>query len=199
LSADQTDWMKWVSWHYFSATWPVASAQQNTDMYNKAQEAQSIFNTYHQPYGQAANIWYTDYTRQTIGEYAAIGDSTTFFGYYLGGLCNKYAVTGDSTTLTLINNALDTLDWLTLCTGKNGYIPRFAGLTSDAAYQPYYQAYGNGSTPASPRGRTTWLTSARATPTRARPRFGERGSMCGCQHPRQGSDGHRAYPECLIR
>ncbi len=169
LTADQTDWMKWVSWNYLSATWPVANATQNTAMYNKAIEAQTVFNTYQQPYGQAANIWYTDYTRSTIGEYHAIGDSTTFFGYYLGGLCNKYAVTGDSTTLTLINNALDTLDWLTLCTGKAGYIPRFVGLTNDAAYQSYYQNYGNGyDTCVAPWQNYTWLDySSRDTYTGA--------------------------------
>jgi len=144
LSPDQNDWARYVSWKYFSATWPVASTAQKQAMLDRANEAQSIFETYHMPYGQAANMWYTNYTRQTIGEYHAIGDSATFTGYYLGGLCNKYAVTGDSATLAQINAVLDTIDWMTVCTGKTGYIPRFVGLANDPAYQSYYQNYGNG-------------------------------------------------------
>jgi uncharacterized repeat protein (TIGR02543 family) len=158
LTSGQGDWMKWVSWNYLSATWPTATSAQNSAMSYRATQAQSTFETYQMPYGQAGNIWYTDYTRQTIGEYHAIGDSTTWLGQYLMGLSSKYAVTQDSTTLTQINDVLDTLDWLTQCTGKNGYIPRFAGLTSDAAYQSYYQAYGNGyDTCVSPWTNYTWL------------------------------------------
>lgn len=144
LTADQTDWAKWVSWKFYSATWPAASSTQNQAMYDRAVEAQNIFETYHMPYGQAANIWYTDYTRSTIGEYHAIGDSATLTGYYLGGLASKYAVTGDSATLTQINEVLDTLDWMTVATGRTGYLPRFIGLANDPAYQSYYQNYGNG-------------------------------------------------------
>ncbi len=158
LTAGQTDWMKWVSWNHLSSTWPTASSAQNSAMAYRANQAQSTFETYHMPYGQAANIWYTNYDRQTIGEYHAIGDSTTWLGQYLMGLCNKYAVTGDSTTLAQINDVLDTFDWLTQCTSKSGYIPRFVGLTNDPAYQSYYQSYGNGyATCVAPWTNYTWL------------------------------------------
>jgi lysophospholipase L1-like esterase len=158
LTPGQGDWMKWVSWNYQSATWPVANASQNSAMYYRANEAKTIFETYQMPYGQAANIWYTDYTRSTVSEYHAIGDSATLLGYYLGGLCNEYAVTSAGATLTKINDVLDTLDWMTQCTGKNGYIPRFVGLTNDPAYIPYYTNYGNGyDTCVAPWQDYTWL------------------------------------------
>jgi uncharacterized repeat protein (TIGR02543 family) len=144
LTQAQQDWTRWVSWNILDQPWPAATTAQVSSLLYKADEAQSTFETYHMPYGQAANVWYSDYTRSTVAKYEAIGDSSTFLGYYLGGLANKYAVTGDSATLTQINEVLDTIDFLTLCSGKTGYIVRFAGLASDPAYQGYYQGYGNG-------------------------------------------------------
>lgn len=149
LSPDQYDWTKLVSWGLdvdaLGLTWPDATASQASSLLYKANEAQTIFETYHMPYGQAANMWYVDQTRNQVAKYETIGDSAAFLGYYLGGLCAKYHVTGDSATLTQINSVLDTIDWLSVCSGKSGYLVRFAGLASDPAYQAYYQGYGNGS------------------------------------------------------
>lgn len=162
LTPDQLDWMKLVSWGVdvdaLSFTWPEADAGQRAELLAKANEAEANFQAYHMPYGQAGNAWYTDFTRTTVAKWETIGDSAYFLGLYLGGLANKYDVTGDSATLTEINEVLDTIDMLTKITGKDGYIARFAGLTSDPAYQAYYTGYGNGyDTGVAPWTSYTWL------------------------------------------
>jgi lysophospholipase L1-like esterase len=162
ISADQFDWLRAVSFGIdvdaLSYNWPAATTAQVQALYAKANEAQTTFETYHMPYGQAADMWYSDYTRTTCNKYETLGDSTAMLGYYIGGLCNKYAVTNDSSLLTKIDACLDTLAMLSQCSGKSGYVVRFAGLTSDPAYQAYYQGYGNGyGTCVAPWSNYTWL------------------------------------------
>ncbi len=162
LSADQYDWLRLVSFNVnvddLNLTWPAMTQDQKASLLYKANTAQSIFETYHMPYGQAGDMWYSDYTRQQVDKYETIGDSTCMLGYYLGGLCNEYAVTSNSSLLPKIDAILDTFAMLSQVSGKSGYVVRFAGLTNDPAYQQYYQGYGNGyGTGVAPWTNYTWL------------------------------------------
>lgn len=144
LSPDQWDWLRLTSFGLYGLTVSEASSQQRTDLLNKANEAETRIQTYHLPYGQAADMWWSDYSRTSVGSYETIGDGATWTGVYLAGLAAKYDVTGDSATLTEINEMLDTIEFLSTCTSKDGYIARFAGPANDPAYEVYYEAYGPG-------------------------------------------------------
>ncbi len=125
-------------------TWEELLVDQRTDMAAKADAYQANINTYTTPYDQIADVWWWDYTRSSAARYEQLGDSATHTGEYLAGLAAKYAVTGDAATLADINTYLNTFAMLAQCTGRTGYVARFAGPASDPAYQPYYQNYGNG-------------------------------------------------------
>lgn len=82
--------------------------------------------------------------RDTIERYDDVGDSAAWTGLHLAALAHEYNVTKNSTVLKDIDKTLDAVFLLTTCSGKPGYIVRFAGPASDPAYKRYYPGYTNG-------------------------------------------------------
>ncbi|HOS02382.1 MAG TPA: hypothetical protein PKZ01_04835, partial [Candidatus Hydrogenedentes bacterium] len=142
VSANQDNWMYEITRNRnFQLPWEEASAAQNQKLYNKAMMFQGLTEQYNLRYGQIVDMWYTDFTRSTPTLYDTAGDSACWTGVYLAGLANQYAVTRDPAVLAKINSILDTYVMLGTCTGKIGYIARFAAPASDPAYYNYYVNY----------------------------------------------------------
>ncbi|XP_065912931.1 uncharacterized protein [Dysidea avara] len=89
-------------------------------------------------------IWFNDTARSAVIRYDDVGDSASWTGLHLAALAHQYNVTNNSTVLKEIDKSLDAVSLLSTCSGKPGYIVRFAGPASDPAYKKYYPGYGNG-------------------------------------------------------
>ena len=158
LSNEQETWLQSVSFGNVSYTWPSLTGRQLDDLYAKVARYKAITEVANYPYHQAVEVWYKDVNRTEIDRYDDVGDSAAWTGLYLAALVHEYAVTENVTVLEQAWNTLRAIDFLSLCTGKPGYISRFAGLANDTIYAKYYKGYGNGAfNCASPYEEYVWL------------------------------------------
>lgn len=130
--------------------WPGLTEQQSAELAEKAQNMQDIFEAHNLPYGQVADLWWADKQRSRPLRYEGIGDSAYWNGMYLATLSFRYAAEPTSMTRVKILGLLDTFDKLSLITGKEGYVARFAGPMEDEAFKGYYSVYGRGADPERP-------------------------------------------------
>lgn len=144
LTEEQEKWLWSVSHGNVSAEWPLLSAEQNKNLLLNVQAFQNITEHSNYPYNQAVEVWYTDRNRSRIAYYDDVGDGAAWTGLHLAALAHQYVVTNDPIVMGSLWNTLEAIDLLSTCTGKNGYIARFAGPATDPAYAKYYVGYTNG-------------------------------------------------------
>jgi hypothetical protein len=139
--------------------WPALDANQSAGVQAWATAWQAQMNTANLRNGHVVDVLLSSYsTAASPVAYDTVGDSCTWTGTYLAAQAFRFAVTGDPAAAAEINTTLDTLDLLTRCSGKNGYIVRAALPTADPAYIAYYSTYSLGHYPCvAPMVGLTWL------------------------------------------
>lgn len=157
ISSAQETWLRNMS-NGIETYWPELTPPQALALYDKTEAYFDYLKDGHLPYGQVVDVWWDSHDRNSPVMYDTVGDSACWTGHYLAALACRYAATSDPATLQDIDDVLDAFDMLTQITGRSGVIARFGGLTSDPAYQLYYQNYGNGAyTGVAPWQNYTWL------------------------------------------
>jgi hypothetical protein len=130
--------------------WPEITREQAEALHVKAEKYLDYYKRYHLPHGLNADVWWTDYDRSKVYRLEGLGDSAAWTGHYLAALALRYNVTKDPGTRKDILAVLDKFDLLTVVSGREGYIARYAGPATDAGYQGYYSVYGRGEDPDRP-------------------------------------------------
>ena len=112
------------------------------------------------PFGQSVNTKWQTGSNQTIPEeYEDVGDSAAWTGHVLAAAALEYNVTKSASTLEFISTTLDMYDFTTQCSGKVGFIVRFAGPSNNMAYRNYYHGSNHAWPCVAPWGNQTWLGS----------------------------------------
>ncbi len=124
--------------------WPGLSADQQALVREKAESYLVRYQEAHQPHGSTAEVLWTDRERSSVERYEGLGDGVTWTGHYLAALALRQSVEHSEETLDEIVDVLDHLDALISMTGRDGYVPRYAGPADDPAYERYYSRYGRG-------------------------------------------------------
>ena len=126
-----------------SGNWTELSSNQLVELKKKAEGADESIRKSHLPGGLVASLRYAD-TNNTaeVVAYEDLDLSGAYTGLYLSACCFRYAVYRDPAVLSSIRAALDGVDLLLRSSGRPGYLPRFAGLSTDAAYKKYYSHWG---------------------------------------------------------
>ena len=131
-------------------SWPEMTPAQAQALHAKAQAYWDIYERYHLPHGLNADIWWHDYDRASIYRLEGVGDSAAWTGHYLAALALRHGIEPDATLLERINGILDKYDLLSVISGRDGYLARYAGPASHAGYRGYYEVYGRGEDPDRP-------------------------------------------------
>jgi hypothetical protein len=108
------------------------------------------YTEFHLPYMQHADIAWSDYDRSATAIYEGVGDSACWTGHFLATVAIRHSIRPSPKLRDTLHQLLDVIDMLTLVSGRDGYIARFAAPASDAAYRAYYQVYGKGEDPERP-------------------------------------------------
>lgn len=116
----------------------------------KAEAFLKNFEQYHLPQGMNADVWWTDYDRASARQLDGIGDSACWQGHYLAALALRHHLLRDDATRAALLKVLDTFDLLTKVSGREGYVARYVGAATEAAYREYYHRYGRGEDPDRP-------------------------------------------------
>lgn len=127
-----------------AAAWPGLSADQRALVREKAESYLARYQAAHQPHGFTAEVLWTDRERSSVERYEGLGDGVTWTGHYLAALALRQSVEPSGETLDEIVDVLARFDALISMTGRDGYMPRYAGPADDPAYEPYYSQYGRG-------------------------------------------------------
>ncbi len=130
--------------------WAEMTPEQAAALHGRAERYLSHYQQYHLPHGLNVDVWWTDYERSSVNRLEGIGDSAAWTGHYLAALALRYHATNDPQTRKQILAVLDKLDLLTVVSGREGYIARYAGPADDAGYRAYYSVYGRGEDPERP-------------------------------------------------
>jgi hypothetical protein len=133
-----------------TAEWLEITPEQAERLHAKAEKYLDYYKRYHLPHGLNADVWWTDYDRSQVYRLEGLGDSAAWTGHYLAALALRYHLTRDPETRSDILAVLDKFDLLTVVSGREGYIARYAGPATDAGYQGYYSVYGRGEDPDRP-------------------------------------------------
>ncbi|NIA15936.1 MAG: hypothetical protein GWP08_17880 [Nitrospiraceae bacterium] len=131
-------------------SWPEITPGQAQALHAKAQAYWDLYERYHLPHGLNADIWWHDYDRTSVYRLEGVGDSAAWTGHYLAALALRYHLEPDGKLLERINAVLDKYDLLSVISGREGYLARYAGPASDAGYRGYYEVYGRGEDPERP-------------------------------------------------
>jgi len=130
--------------------WPEMTEAQAITLYERAERYLDLYQKNHLPHGLNGDVWWTDYERSGVDRLEGLGDSAAWTGHYLAALALKHSVTKDAKTRADMLAVLDKFDLLTVVSGREGYIARYAGPADDAGYQKYYGVYGKGEDPERP-------------------------------------------------
>ena len=161
LTPEQEAWLQSVSHANITKGWPGLSSKQIQDLYFNVRLFKELTEIVNYPYNQAVEVWFTDKNRATIDRYDDVGDGAAWTGLHLAALIHEYNVTHNKTILQQAWSTLSAIDFISSCTSKPGYIPRFVGMANDTIYSKYYKGYSNGAFPCiSPYETYTWLGSS---------------------------------------
>ena len=149
LSAGQEDALRALA-RAGEFSWPEITPAQLEALHAKAQAYLDIYERYHLPHGLNADVWWHDYDRAAIYRIEGVGDSAAWTGHYLAALALRYHLEPDAKLLERINAVLDKYDMLSVVSGREGYLARYAGPASHAGYRAYYEVYGRGEDPERP-------------------------------------------------
>ncbi|GMV92940.1 MAG: hypothetical protein AMXMBFR82_27180 [Candidatus Hydrogenedentota bacterium] len=130
--------------------WTDLTGAQATALHERAERYLDLYQKYHLPHGLNADVWWNDYERSSVSRLEGLGDSAAWTGHYLAALALKHNVTQNAKTRSDILAVLDKFDLLTVVSGREGYIARYAGPADDAGYREYYSVYGKGEDPDRP-------------------------------------------------
>lgn len=97
---------------------------------------------HHLPGGLVASARFANTSRTEVVQYEALDHSAAWTGLHLTALAFRYAVTRDLRTIDDIRRSLDGVERLISVSGRDGFLPCFAGRADDPAYRRYYAAYG---------------------------------------------------------
>lgn len=133
----------------FSRSWPELDTNQLTTLRVRAEAHEKAIRERHSPGGLIVSLRYADTNTLSSPTYEAVEDSVTWTGFYLTALAYRFIVLRDGPVIPEIRRVLEGVERLTRVSGRDGYVPRFAGAANDPAFRPVYAAYG-GPDPARP-------------------------------------------------
>ncbi len=121
--------------------WPGLSPEQVSAIEAKAEVYFERYQRRHIPHGLNVDLVWADRDRSALEQYTGLGDSAEWTGHYLAALAFRHHVEPTPSTYDAIMDTLDTFDLLTLVSGRDGYIARYAGPADDPYYARYYRNY----------------------------------------------------------
>lgn len=125
-----------------ATVWPGLSPEQILAIQEKAESYFERYQRQHLPHGLNADLIWTDRGRAQLAEYKGLGDGAIWTGHYLASLAFRYHLDPAPSTRDAILETLDAIDRLTLVSGREGYIARYAGPADDPVYAEYYRQSG---------------------------------------------------------
>lgn len=133
----------------YSRSWPELDTNQLAVLRGRAEAYEKALRERHTPGGLVVSLRYADTNRLAEPTYEATEDSLTWTGFYLTALAYRFIVLRDGPVIPEIRRVLEGVERLTRVSGRDGYLPRFAGAAGDPAFRPVYASYG-GADPARP-------------------------------------------------
>lgn len=125
-----------------AALWPGLSGEQLIAIHTKAESYFKRYQMQHLPHGLNADLVWADRHRTALAEYKGLGDGATWTGHYLAALAFRYHLDPEPAICDAILETLDAVDRLTLVSGREGYIARYAGPADEPVYAAYYEQSG---------------------------------------------------------
>jgi hypothetical protein len=143
LTSAQAAWVRTVArGEAEGAAWPPLSAEQAVAVDTAAHRWWTNFHDHHLAFNASVEVTYTDRSRSTVTGYGDAGDSALWTGSFLAAAAHRYNLTQEPEVLERIKTTVGVYENLTRVSGKVGFMGRFMGLTSDAAYQRDFNGSG---------------------------------------------------------
>lgn len=133
-----------------SFDWRPLSPEETQTLFNKAETYWARYLEHHLPHGLNASVLWSDRARTSVVQYTGLGDSALWTGHFLAALALRHAVEPGGPLRRLMMDTLERIELLTLVSGRDGYIARYAGPADDPAYAAYYRTSGDGEDPDRP-------------------------------------------------
>lgn len=126
----------------FSRSWPELDTNQLATLRVRAEAHEKAIRERHSPGGLIVSLRYADTNTLSSPTYEAVEDSVAWTGFYLTSLAYRFIVLRDGPVIPEIRRVLEGVERLTRVSGRDGYVPRFAGAANDPAFRPVYATYG---------------------------------------------------------
>lgn len=165
LTPAQLSWMRGVARSQRPGSWPALNDSQAAFLAQRAATFETNFESCclcvgHKPgYMVVDAIWSGPNRQPPVAKWDDVGDSAAWTGHYLAAMAYKYNVTQDAATLQKINSTLDAFDFLTVASGKVGFLVRFAARSDIPQYKAYWHGSNHAFTCPPPYENYTWMGS----------------------------------------